>query len=67
MIRYFQTYEDPEALHSGRFVDQACLESVQSLYLSSKSRLDAHALKAQLRKNLGILEHFAENIMKVVA
>jgi flavin-dependent dehydrogenase len=67
MIRYFQTYEDPEVSYAGKFVDQACLEPVQSLYLSSKSCLDAHALKAQLRKNLGILEHFAENIVKVVA
>ena len=67
MIRYFQTYEDQDASYSGRFVDQACLEPVQSLYLSSKNRLDAPALKAQLKNNLGILEHFADNIIKVVA
>ena len=67
MIRHFQTYEDLEASYSGRFVDQACLEPVQSLYLSSESRLDAYALKARMGKNLGILERFADTIMKVVA
>ena len=67
MIYRFKKYETQRCSYAGHFVDQACVEPVQSLYRSSEGRLDdADALKAQLGENIKILESFSNTIEEIV-
>lgn len=67
MTSHFKTYDDCGMSYSGKFVDQARLAPVHSLYLSSEKPLEAEALKVRLNINLEILEYFANNIVKLVS
>ena len=67
MIYRFKNYETRRCSYAGRFIDQACVESVQSLYRSSEDRIDAaSALKALLGENIKILESFSDTIEEIV-
>ncbi len=67
MIHRFKRYEAPRNSYAGHFIDQACVEAVQSLYLSSKDRLeDADVLKVRLEENIKILESFSNTIEEIV-
>ena len=67
MIHRFKRYEAPRSSYAGHFIDQACVEHVQSLYLSSEDRLeDADVLKARLKENTDILEDFSNKIEEIV-
>jgi len=67
MIHRFKRYEAPRSSYAGHFIDQACVEAVQSLYLSSEDPLeDADVLKAQLKENIDILEDFSNTIEEIV-
>ena len=53
--------------YAGHFIDQACVDAVQSLYLSSENRLeDADVLKVRLEENIKILESFSNTIEEIV-
>lgn len=67
MIHRFKGYEAQRNSYAGHFIDQARVEAVQSLYLSSKDRLeDADALKVRLEENIKILESFSNTIEEIV-
>ena len=67
MIHRFKRYEARRSSYAGHFIDQACVAPVQSLYLSSKDRLeDADVLKIRLGENLKILEAFSNTIEEIV-
>ena len=67
MIHRFKRYEAQRCSYTGHFIDQARVEHVQSLYLSSKDRLkDAGILKVRLAENLNILESFSNTIEDIV-
>ena len=67
MIHRFKRYEARRCSYAGHFIDQARVEHVQSLYLSSKDRLkDAGILKDRLSENLKILESFSNRIEDIV-
>lgn len=67
MIHRFKQYEARRNSYTGHFIDQACVDAVQSLYLSSENRLeDADVLKVQLGENLKILEAFSNTIEEIV-
>lgn len=67
MIHRFRKYEAGRCSYAGHFIDQARVEHVQSLYLSSKNRLeDASILKVRLTENLNILEDFSHTIEGIV-
>ena len=67
MIHRFKRYEARRNSYVGHFIDQACVDAVQSLYLSSEDRLeDADGLKVRLAENLKILESFSNTIEEIV-
>ena len=67
MMFRFRRSEAEGISYSGHFVDQACLEPVQALYRSSKDPLrDTDGLKARLGENIGVLEHFGNDIAEFV-
>lgn len=67
MIYRFRRYEDVRCSYAGHFIDQARVEHVQALYLSSKDRLqDTGILKIRLTENLKILEAFSNTIEGIV-
>ncbi|MXV74668.1 NAD(P)/FAD-dependent oxidoreductase [Candidatus Poribacteria bacterium] len=67
MIHRFKRYEAPRSSYAGHFIDQACVEAVQSLYLSSEDRLEAaDVLKVRLEENIKILESFSNTIEEIV-
>ena len=67
MIHRFKRYEAPRTSYAGHFIDQACVDHVQSLYLSSEDRLeDADVLRARLKENIDILEDFSNTIEEIV-
>ncbi len=67
MIHHFKRYESPRNSYAGYFIDQAYVEHVQSLYLSSEDRLeDVDVLKARLKENIDILEDFSKTIEEIV-
>ena len=66
MIYRFKRYEAQRNSYAGHFIDQACVDAVQSLYLSSENRLeDADVLKVRLEENIAILEAFSNTIKKL--
>lgn len=67
MMARFKTRTGKQVSYAGRFIDQACLEPVQSLYRSSEERLTPADLKTRLRANIGILERFGDTIEELVA
>ena len=66
MIGYFKTYDSHDHSMAGKYLDQASIHSVQSLYLSTEDPLGYHELKDQLRLNLEELDRFSRNIEKLV-
>ena len=67
MIYRFKRYEAQRNSYAGYFIDQACVDAVQSLYLSSENRLeDADVLKVRLEENIDILERFSNTIEEIV-
>lgn len=67
MIHRLKRYTAAKNCYAGHFIDQACVESVQSLYRSSEDRLmDANALKARLEENIKILGSFSNTIEEIV-
>ena len=67
MIYRFKKYVARRDSYDGHFIDQAHVKHVQSLYRSSEERFeDADVLKAQLEKNINILEDFSNTIEEIV-
>jgi flavin-dependent dehydrogenase len=67
MIHRLKRYQAAKNCYAGHFIDQVCVEAIQSLYRSSEDCLaDADALKAQLRENIKILESFSNTIEEIV-
>ena len=67
-MRYrFKRSGAEQIAYSGHFIDQACVEPIQSLYQSSKDRLeDTEVLKDRLGENIQVLEHFSNTIEELV-
>jgi hypothetical protein len=67
MIYRLKRYKAAKNSYAGHFIDQACVESVHSLYRSSEDRLeDVGVLKARLEANINILESFSNTIEEIV-
>lgn len=67
MIHIFKRYEARRSSFTGHFIDQARVEHLQSLYLSSKDRIeDTGILKERLTENLNILASFSNTIEDIV-
>ena len=67
MIYRFKRYVAQRDSYDGHFIDQAHVKHVQLLYRSSEERFeDADVLKAQLEKNINILEDFSNTIEEIV-
>lgn len=64
---HFQRSDAASESYTGRFVDQGCIEPVQSLYDSSKyRRADPEDVRLHLRANMDVLENFSTGVVDLV-